>query len=285
MLIGGMISLAIYGLLNEQMRFSRGITVLGALVGTILILLSRKLLQYLQVKSVESEDSLKQVIIVGDANDEKEIRTLLDQAFIEKNIVGVISPFENKENFQLGVFSQLKPLSKVYNATEIIFAQHHLQFKQIIDSLQVCGTELDYKIHSLGTDSIIGSNSKNTAGDLYTTELVYNITTAASIRNKRVVDILAALFFMLFSPILIWFVRNKSSYFLHMFLLLEGDKTFVGYTDPQFPKLRQPILNVYPTISNFTIPNDNKEHLDWLYAKNYDAWNDVKIIWEKWREI
>jgi hypothetical protein len=68
-----------------------------------------------------------------------------------------------------------------------------------------------------------------------------------------------------------------------MFLVLEGDKTFVGYHDRQFPPLKTHLLNVYPLVNDFEIPLDNKEHLNWLYAKNYNAWEDVRIIWEKWR--
>jgi hypothetical protein len=234
---------------------------------------------------VESDDTQKQVIIVGTPEEEFEIRTLLNNAFIEKNIIGTVSPFEHKEATQLGVFSQLKPLSALYKATEIIFAQHHLGFKQIIDGLQACGHTLDYKIHSMGTDSVIGSNSKNTAGDLYTTELVYAITSSISKRNKRMVDILCSFFLIVFSPFCFWFVKNKASYFLNTFLILEGDKTFVGYADPQFPALKPHLLDVYPLIKGFDIPADNKEHLDWLYAKNYNAWDDVKIIWAKWRTM
>ena len=285
MLIGGIITLALYGLLSEQMRFSRGITVLGALFGTMLILLSRRILQYLHVSSVESDDTQKQVIIVGTSNEEHEIRTLLSQAFIEKNIIGTVSPFEEKESSQLGVFSQLKPLSKLYKATEIIYAQHHLEFKQIIDSMQGCGNKLDYKIHCMGTDSMIGSNSKNTAGDLYTTELVYAITSSISKRNKRMVDIVFSFLLLFFSPLCLWFVKNKRTYFLNNFLVLEGDKTFVGYDDPQFPALKPHLLNVYPVIEGFDIPSDNREHLDWLYAKKYNAWDDVRIIWASWRSM
>jgi len=283
MLIGGMITLALYGLLNEQMRFSRGITVLGALCGTLLILVSRKLLQLLHVKSVESDEEQKQVIVVGTSDEEKEVRRLLDTAFIGKNIIGTISPLEHKESNQLGIFSQLKPLSQLYKATEIIFTQSHLSFKQIIDALQYCGPQLEYKIHSLGTDSIIGSNSKNTAGDLYTTELVYTIDTPSSKRNKRMVDVLYSLLFLLISPLAIWFVQHKNCYFLNMLLILEGVKTFVGYDDPQFPKLKPSVLDVFPLIEDFDIPKDNQEHLNWLYAKNYTAWDDVKIIGRKWR--
>jgi GT2 family glycosyltransferase len=285
MLIGGITTLALYGLLNEQIRFSRGITVLGALSGTLLMLFSRKVLQYLKVNHIDDEELAKQVIIVGTNDEEKEIRMLLDRAFVEKDIIGTVSPFEQKENFQLGIFSQLKPLSQLYKATEIIFAQQHLSFKQIIDCLQDCGKMLEYKIHSIGTDSIIGSNDKNTAGDLYTTEVVYKILSATSKRNKRMVDILGALIFIILSPICIWFVQNKGAYFLNMFLTLEGDRTFVGYDDEQFPPLKPHLMNVYPNIEGFDIPADNKEHLNWLYAKNYHAWTDVKIIWEKWKTI
>lgn len=284
MLIGGIITIALYGLLPETIRFSRGITVLGALIGTLMILASRKVLQYLNVKSVEADNSdAQQVMIVGNEQEEQDIRTLLNRAFIEKNIVGAVSPYEQKANYHLGVFSNLKPLSKVYAITEIIFAQGSLSFAQIIDSMQQCGADIDYKMHAVTTDSIIGSNSKDTAGDLYTTELIYEISTPISKRNKRVVDVLISLLFIIGSPVLVWFVRNKKQFLLNMILVLEGDKTFVGYTDPQFPKLKTPLLDVYPMVSDFEIPAENKEHLDWLYAKNYNAWQDVRLIWEKWR--
>ncbi|HPI54859.1 MAG TPA: glycosyltransferase, partial [Chitinophagaceae bacterium] len=238
MLVGAIISLALYGLLPETLRFSRGITVLGAVVGTLMILLSRKVMQYLKFESVAPDDFTGQsVMVVGTADEEKEIRSLLDQAYIQKNIIGTVSPFEQKESHQLGILRDIKPLSQLYHTTEIIFAQHHLDFARIIQAMQDCGPTVQYKIHGMGTDSIIGSNSKNTAGDLYSTELIYQITTAHAKRNKRLVDMVASILFLLVSPILFWFSKKKSTYFLHHLLVLEGDKTYVGYTDPQFPKL------------------------------------------------
>lgn len=285
MLFGAMLSLALYGLLPEALRFSRGITVLGALSATLLILAMRNLLQWLGVKSVEGDEKGRQVIVVGTVDEEQEIRYLLQQAFVQKEIVGSVSPLQHKEAQQLGVFTQLQHLCRLYRATEIIFAQHHLGFGDIIRYMSSGGKDVEYKIHSMGTDSIIGSNSKDTAGDLYTTELTFAISTAASRRNKRVVDVIVSLLFILCSPLLIWFVRNKHTYFLNMFLVLEGDKTMVGYSDPQFPALKPHVLDVYPVIGGFDIPADNKEHLDWLYARNYAAANDLRIIREKWRQI
>lgn len=286
MLIGSIIILTLYALLPENFRFSRGITVLGALIGTLAILFSRFVLQKLGIKSVQGEDQLnKQTLIVGHTDEENEIKTLIDKAGIHKNYIGTASPTEEKFDYQITSIDKLEPISKLYRVGEIIFSQHHLSFKEIISQIEKLGESYDYKIHSFGTDSIIGSNSKNTAGDLYTTELIYDITLPSSRRNKRVVDILFSLFFILFSPILFWFAKDKKNYFRNCILTLEGDKTFVGYNDSQFPKLKEHIFPTYTSPKGFDIPADNIEHLDYLYAKKYSAWHDVKIIWENWRKL
>jgi O-antigen biosynthesis protein len=286
MLMGGVITLVIYALLPEQIRFSRSITVFGALLGTLLIVGWRKLFYWLGVKELEDDSNAsKKVILVGNTNDEQAVKKLLEQAHIQKNIIGLISSNEHREAYQLATFSDIVPIAKVYDANEIIYVQHQLSFKHIIESIQQLGSKIEYKIHSRGTDSIIGSNSKNTAGDLYSTELVYTISTPSSKRNKRVVDILFSCAFLLLSPLLIWFAKNKSRYFLNHVLVLEGDKTYIGYTDKQFPSLKPSLLDVFPRISNFYIPSDNQEHLNWLYAKNYSPWMDVKLIVAKWRYI
>jgi GT2 family glycosyltransferase len=286
MLVGSIIILSIYALLPEDYRFSRGITVLGALSGTLAILLARYILQRLGVKSVQGEDQLnKQTLIVGHADEEKEIKGLIERAGIHKNFIGAVSPTEEKYNYQITSIDKLKPITNLYRAGEIIFSQHHLSFKEIISQISSMGENYDFKIHSFGTDSIIGSNSKNTAGDLYTTEAIYNISSQGAKRNKRVVDILFSLFFILLSPLLIWFVKDKRSYFKYCILTLEGDRTFVGYDDPQFPTLRAHIFPVYTPIPNFFIPTENVEHLNWMYAKDYDPWWDVKIILENWRRL
>jgi O-antigen biosynthesis protein len=286
MLLGAACSFLIYGLLPESIRFSRGITVLGALMATLSLLGVRKIMQWLKVKSVEPDTTANhRVLIVGRGEDEDEVKRLFNQAYIEKNVLGSVSPFPVKDGYQLAGFHQLKGISQVYGISEVIFTQRDLSFKQIIEAIQDCGSHLDYKIHCAGTNSVIGSNSKNTAGDLYTTEFVYRIGTVESKRNKRVVDIVFSVLFILLSPLLIWFVKNKSKYFLHCFLILEGDKTFVGYYDNQFPALKPHLMDVFPYVDEFEIPYDNKEHLNWLYAKNYDAWDDVRIILLKWREL
>jgi GT2 family glycosyltransferase len=286
MFIGTVAILILYGLMNEDFRFSRGITVLSALVGTVAILALRFVLQKLGVKSVETDEQLnKDVIVVGTQEEENSIKNLLQQAHIHKNVVGNVSPFEQKEHYQISTLSDLPNISKLYRVGEIIYAQHSITFKQIIESMIACGNTLNYKIHSIGTDSIIGSNSKNTAGDLYSTELVYNISTQYNKRNKRMLDIVCSLGFILLMPLLIWHVRDKLNYLKHCLLILEGDKTFVGYDDKQFPPCKPFVFPTYTVPDNYFVQPDNMEHLNWLYAKHYSVHTDMRIILENWRKL
>jgi hypothetical protein len=287
MLIGGLLSLALYGLLPEDFRFSRGITVLGALFATLSILMSRKILWWMGVERAAPDiTSDQRVIIVGTEQEENAIRTILKKAHIEKNIIGTVSPLDSKEPYQLGVFKHLKFIAHMYRVTEIMFAQGHLNFKEIISAMQQCGPEVAYKMSATGMDSIIGSNSKHTAGDLYTTQVNFNIASPASRRNKRIIDICSSLILLLFSPIVLWLLPQRFHFIKELWRVLLGRKTMVGYEKhDEFPVLKNHVLKVYSDMEDYPIPQDNKEHLEWLYAKYYTAYEDIRIICTNWMSI
>lgn len=284
---GSVIILLFYGLLPENLRFSRGITILGALLGTLFLLSLRWFLLKIGLKQFASEDQKnKNVIVVGNYKQDKRVKELMEQAGVSKKMIGTINPdLLRKEDYQLGSFSQLPFLAKIYNIGEIIFVQSELSFHNILAAMNELGNSYEYKIHCDGMDSIIGSNSKNSAGDLYTNETNYKIATLNSKRNKRLVDLLGAIFFIFSSIFLIWFVKDKKNYFKYCLLILEGERTFVGYDDPQFPQLKPHLFPTYILPKNYFLDSQNVEHLNWMYAKDYSAWLDVKLIWEKWREL
>ncbi len=284
MLIGSIIILAIYALLPEAFRFSRGITVLGALLGTLAILVMRFILQKLGVKSVENEEHLnKRVLLIGTQQGTQEVRQLLAQAGLKKNIIGNISPTTTKTADDLGTIASLKVLAKLYQIGEIIFVPNGLTYADIIDQISKLGPQYDYKIHGLHTDSIIGSNSKHTAGDLYTTDISFEIATPSSKRNKRLVDMMAAFLFLLLSPVLIWFVKNKGAYIKNSAAVLLGRKTFIGYTCENLPLLKKHCWPVYPMQKEIVVPKEIEAHLNLLYAKEYNPWVDIQLIVKHWR--
>ena len=127
--------------------------------------------------------------------------------------------------------------------------------------------------------SIIGSDSKNTSGDLYALDVNLKIGTQKSKQLKRIFDVLAALFLLFSLAIIIWFVANKSGFIANIFTVLSGKKSWVAYIpneSKQFnlPKIKNGVLN--PIIAS-KIKNDsslNIDRLNLIYAKNYSIEKD-----------
>jgi GT2 family glycosyltransferase len=304
MLWGGLITLAIYGLLPETVRFSRGITVLGALGATLLMVMMRWVLQAIGVDSVAPDDTRKQrVLLVSDAEGEQAVRQLWQQAHIEKQIIGRIEPtgIDEKLNASgldassstnimfpnttaLGSLQELPQLATVFQSTEIIYVQAALSFEKIIASMQACGTSYDYKLHSAGTDSIIGSNSKNTAGDLYTTDIRYALATPAARRNKRVADVCMGFLGIILFPFLAFGLTHPATWLPNMVQILIGNKTWVGYLSRKpFPACKPYLLALD---GGRLAPNDpRQEPLIRWYARDYSVNDDIKRVLKNWRSL
>lgn len=285
MLWGGLITLSVYGLLPETLRFSRGITVLGALSATLLMLLYRAFLQALGVEQLSPEGSRHQrVLLVSDGDGEQAIRNLWHQAHIDKQLVGCVDIGETRHESGLGIIRELPWLARVYQASEIIYVQHKLSFQTIIESMQAVGPQFDYKLHSLGTDSIIGSNSKNTAGDLYTTDIRYALSEPGARRNKRLADIGFSLLGILLFPVLAWFLKKPMAWFGHMVQVVLGKKTWVGYENRKpFPYCKPYLI---PLDGGHLAPHDERQiPLVRLYARDYSVQDDIQRIWKAWRTL
>ena len=140
---------------------------------------------------------------------------------------------------------------------------------------------IDFKIAHPDSLFLIGSNSTNTNGELYTLDL-YNINTPKNKRNKRTFDFVTALFILLLSPIIIYFYKNKKQLIKNLVECLLGKKTWVGLSLNQKPQ----VLNL-PKISNgiFSPTNDLFkqdelliEKLNLIYARDYTFFKDWGIL-------
>ncbi|MGM0504958.1 MAG: glycosyltransferase family 2 protein, partial [Bacteroidota bacterium] len=133
------------------------------------------------------------------------------------------------------------------------------------------------------TLSIIGSNSINTSGDLYTVD-INSIAKEKNILNKRIFDIISSLLILIISPFILLLSKNSFNLINNSFNVLLGFKTWVGYyrddkinTD-HLPKIKDGVLSpwilVNPKGQNQTVYNK----ANMIYAKNYTVWNDLKIL-------
>jgi lipopolysaccharide/colanic/teichoic acid biosynthesis glycosyltransferase len=155
---------------------------------------------------------------------------------------------------------------------------------------EITSKEVEYKIAPPESMFIIGSNSMDNAGELYIID-INSISRWMNKRNKRLVDIILAIIFLLLGPVLIFFQKNPSGYFRNIFNVLGGTYSFVGYktgeniSTAMLPKIRPGILN--PLDAQYTQQLDGQtiNRLNSLYAKDYQIYSDLNIIWKGIRNL
>ena len=283
--IGTIAILAIYGLLPLEYRFSRFLIILGAFWGVIILCVYRYILHIFNVKQFRiGVFQKKRIIIIGDKDEAFRVKQLLLQTQVNPDIAGYISDDASNSADYLGNISQIEDIATIYKAEELIFCAKNIAAQEIINHmLNLSRFEVEYKIAPPESLSIIGSNSINTAGDLYLIN-INSIGKPNNRRAKRFFDFISALFIFVLFPILFLFINGKGKALFNTINVLVGNKTWVGYYNQmgkslnELPKLKNCILSPVEGLANKNIPEELKEKLNFLYAKDYKFTNDFNIL-------
>ncbi len=285
LLFGTLVLLAIYGLLSEDYRSSRMLLLLSSVWAVFSLSGIRILHHFIKYKNFDIGQSKEnRVIIVGSESESDRVKKLLQISQVQKNILGIVSTDEKfNEKVYLNHIHRLKDVVDIYKINEIIFCSKDVKSQQIMSWMTQLGSELDYKILPEESLSIIGSRSKNTAGELYTIDIQYNIANPLNKRNKRLFDIVISFFILLLSPILMFFQKKIGHFFANIFAVLFGRKSWVGYRSDvdvsRLPKLKPSVLSPLDAIKVKGNSKATVEHLNFLYAKDYDLGRDFEILW------
>lgn len=285
---------AIYGFLPVDYRSSRMLILLGAIfaaIGTLAIRAAMNWLRQGKIGLEWSNISSPNVVVVGSADESKRVLHLLYQSHIHPNFIGTVAAQPQADTKQfLGGLEQLEEIVHWYNVEEIIFCSKDIDYQSVIAKMERLGDRLRYKILPAGSDGIIGSNSKNTAGDLYTVDIHFHLATPFHRRNKWLFDIFACGLLLILLPVLLILVRRRAAFLSNWWRVLLGKKTWVGYiaNDPQIallPRLPQGVLS---PLQGFDIqPNqpDTLHRLNLFYAKDYSVYTDWRLLWKGLRSI
>jgi GT2 family glycosyltransferase len=270
---------AFYAFLPEHYRYSRAIILFGAFATALVMLFLRVIINYFQYRKFQvDEQEQNKVVIVGSKEESQRVLAILEQTGIDIDYVGRIGPKE--DDVLLGPYDELRELTEVYSPEEMIFCTKDIEVKKVIQWMGLLGNTIHYKtLPELG-ESLIGSNSKNTSGDLYARDLNLKLAQSPAKRDKRILDIIVAIILLVFLPYI--YVRSKKQLgVLSIVNVLIGNKTWVGFyenTDqvylPNDKKgIFRPILDQHKQVNAVT-----QTQLNLLYAKNYSIEEDIKII-------
>jgi lipopolysaccharide/colanic/teichoic acid biosynthesis glycosyltransferase len=146
-----------------------------------------------------------------------------------------------------------------------------------------------YKIAPEDSLSIIGSNSINTRGELYTVEISAAYSSANK-RNKRVLDLVFSFVLLVFSPFLIFTIKEKKGFLLNVFSVFSGRKSWVGCKPigrhPVFQSLLKPgVLSPLDGMKNAAMDEETMKKLNLLYVRDYSLLRDMNLIFTGFRNL
>lgn len=287
LLFGTILLAAVYGFLDLQYRPSRILIILGAIWAVLSTTSLRFLWHFLRHGNFNfGIEKTHNLAIVGSVEESQRVRNLLMQAELQRNFIGTVAPPKVDEPEQyLSNIDQLDEVVHIYQVDELIFCSKDISSQDIMHWMSKLGPDYTYKIVPKESLSIIGSSSKNTAGELYTIDIRFQITERINKRNKRFQDILVSIACLLLSPILIFIVNNKSVYFKRIFEVLFARKSWVGYipeTEKQnnLPTISLGVFSPLDAIRLKKIDEHTVKRMNFLYAKDYNTSNDLDIIWK-----
>lgn len=290
MVVGTIIVLAGYGLMPFEYRYSRGIVLFSSMTGTMVLLLTRWLLSLLNwIKLVPRGKVDYKAAIISTEKDYGETSAVLKKTQYNLEVLGRISPEAETAEMVLGNMAHLPEIQKLYRINELIFNSGTISYKEIMKQMEKCAPDPFYKIHTSGSEALIGSNNARHHAEEFSLDKRYRIGTAEARRNKRITDIAAASVFLLFFPLFAFKVKDRKGFFSNIWEVLNGRKTWVGYHQATgialqaLPVIKPAILPPYAMVETYTPDHYNNMRLSTQYAINYGVLDDLRIIWINFR--
>ena len=281
-ILGFAVSLGLYSLMPDTMRFSRAIILLSPLITGIYLIVSRGLLNIISKKRFPFRtDKSTKFGIIGDVVEFNRVTELISQTRTLDSEYIHFDIEKEKEKIE-----QIDELINVYNLNEIVFCAVNLSSSDIIRLMSLSSNKhVDFKIAPPESLYIIGSNSIDKKGDLFILD-VNSISKNENKKKKRTFDLLAGILLFTILPVLI--VANKSAIKLVKNLgnLIIGKKTLVGYAGKlnkpkNLPGLKPCIISTV----NESASIDIIQKMNVLYARDYKWRNDLSTLIKNLRNL
>ncbi len=290
-LVGMILILIVYALIPKEWQFSRLYILIGTGWCIAYYWLSRTFLRFAMPRRYQFHTNLnKRFAIIGSAEERERVSGLLRQTTEKIEAIEYLTTADKREADTMGTLSQLDQVVYLHKIDEIIFCAKDISAGDIIYWMsQPTSANVDYKIAQPDGYYLIGSNSIDTAGDLYTLN-INAINSTSNRRNKRFFDLLISLLFLLTSPLTCWLFQSKKRYFSNLFSVLIGTRTIVGYEVNHtrdfhmLPRLKPGILRMSDAFGDSGASAD-KDKLNLIYARDYSIFFDWKILKKSWRKL
>lgn len=276
--IGAVGVLIIYTFLPESIRFSRAIITISSGASLLLIPLIRGLIGKVFGNSlVPYKPERLRKLIFASPNEAMRIKELIELSGAKGELLEQ-APWDDKINEE-AIFSHLAERIRIEKINELIISSSDISSTQIVLlMLHLSHTGVSFKLAPPKGISLIGSNSIETAGDLYSIGQE-TLASHTNRRLKRLLDIVVSMVLLLTSPLWIMVGKHVSRTLKALVKVLVGAKTMVSYhvEDPSLYKLPKLKTGIFSPTRN--CPDEtHATNTNLLYAKSYSVALDFSII-------
>ncbi|MBR1516948.1 MAG: glycosyltransferase [Bacteroidales bacterium] len=280
--VGGLALLVFYSLLDETLRYSRAILVIGTLWTLATSLLTRRLLGWFGIDGYATGNGKgRRMVVVGEEEECGRIRHLFERMGIVTKDVRQASPREIGGQR----FADLCRTTDV-----VVFSTADTPVKAMLDAMERNRRKgLLFRTAPSYGELFVGGSY------IYTIDNVYNrepegLYTTRCRRNKRLFDLMASLLALLLSPILVFFQEHRRAFLRDILQVIGGRKTWVGYSQTghtgdtaPLPPLKQGVLHTSDRMPKVLHPDTAR--LDHDYAQGYTPMMDAVVLWKNWRRL
>lgn len=290
-LVGTVLISVCYAFLPVDLRTSRMLILSGTIITLAVSFFTRSIVSLFTHKTLFwAQQKEIRLLIVGDKEEAERVLFKMYQSGLNIDFIGTIAPprVETKGT-HLAYFNDLEATVELYSANEIVFCAKNISNETIIRSMEQIGEKITFKTVIENSDYIVGSNSKNRAGDSYCLGINYKLAEPISLRNKRLLDLLVASGLMFLLPALLLFIKNPLNLIKNLLDVLFGRKTFVGYKLISGEQCRLPILPVgVLNCVDYKMKTSNPEtvaYFNFRYAKKYSSLTDILVVIRSLRHL
>jgi GT2 family glycosyltransferase len=277
--------MAVYSLLPENLRFSRGVILWGTVTGGLIIFLLRQLFYKQTRLRLAQEETEGQTIMVATGTEYAEAVKLLEKAGADQQLLGYVSP-DDTDKKALCPLQNISSLEKNFQINRIIFCIGRLSLTEIISQVQLLSKQkIQILFYTAGSGSMVSGQTLASGNAIITSFIDYRITHPYQKRMKRVVDVLLGLLLLLTFPF--HFLLHPRAVHLigNAFYVVTGTRTWIGYAacSSTLPGIKKGIITSLGKTDG--VPEDLLARADKYYAKNYDWWQDVVAVSQNYRQL
>lgn len=278
--VGAMVLFAMYAFFPRDWQFSRAILALGSAWAVGAFFLTRGIAQSLKLGGVHFDHGgRRKVVLVGGTQECERIERLLKLGRVNHEVLGWVSVADQRGGGYMGHLGQLSEVLAIYQPDLVIFSGKDVASTEIMSHMiDFQALPVQVKIAPERSETIIGSDSKNQPGELFTLEVDYHLAQKHHLRNKRVFDIVLSLLVLLGSWLLVFSLRGRHL-LRHVGLVLMGKYTWVGYHSAllqvKLPKIKGCVLDVSSPYRGTGFESDAAL----AYARDYEVSKDVWVFW------